>query len=340
MSLSHSLADVGRALAYYPKLSKFFGSINSSIFFTQLHYWQSRVDDEKGVYKSAEEWTEETGLSYREQATARSNLVKLGFLKETHKRLQHRIYFRLDLEAVDVAFEAWTKTQFPNDENAIREMRNAQLAENENRSSPGAENAVGGATKTQSVNKEKITAKTTAETTAKSYSAPRRKRREAAPKDDAAAPASPMVITAPNGTVHEIPGELRYPGEGTRSHKTWIAYAIAYHGRYGSWPIWNGTVGGQIANLIERIGIELAPRVAIHYVRRVNEEFVVKQMHPVKLLLADAEKWATQFHTNTTMTGTRAKQVDQSQSNYDAAAEAVAIMRAKRAEREARGAAA
>lgn len=340
MSLSHSLADVGRALAYYPKLSKFFGSINSSIFFTQLYYWQSRVDDEKGVYKSSEEWTDETGLSYREQATARSNLVKLGFLKETHKRLQHRIYFRLDLEALDAAFEAWTKTQFPNDENAIGEMRKAQLAENENRTSPGAENADGGATKTHSVNKVKITAKSTTETTAKSYTAPRRKRREADPAGDDAAPAAPMVVTGRNGVVHEIPGELRYPGEGTRSHRTWIAYAIAYHGRYNSWPIWNRTVGGQIANLIERIGIELAPLVAVHFVRRVNEEFVVKQMHPVKLLLSDAEKWATQCQTGTTITNTRAKQIDQSQSNYDAAAEAVAIVRAKRAEREARGAAA
>lgn len=30
------------------------------------------------------------------------------------------------------------------------------------------------------------------------------------------------------------------------------------------------------------------------------------------------------------MTGTRAKQIDQSQSNYDAAGEAMAILRAKR----------
>ena len=154
--------------------------------------------------------------------------------------------------------------------------------------------------------------------------------------DGADAPAVPMVIVAPGGAIHTIPGELRYPGEKTQSHKTWIAYAIAYHGRYNTWPIWNATVGGQITNLIKRIGAELAPRVAVHFVRRVNEEFVVKQMHPVKLLLADAEKWATQFKTNATITSARAKQIDQSQSNFDAADEAMAIIRANRENQGAR----
>ncbi|XJC76740.1 hypothetical protein ACHFCA_10440 [Delftia tsuruhatensis] len=66
-------------------------------------------------------------------------------------------------------------------------------------------------------------------------------------------------MTAPNGTIHEIPAELRYPGPDTKSHKTWIAYAIAYEGRYHSWPVWNQTVGGQICNFIDRVGAEVAP---------------------------------------------------------------------------------
>lgn len=349
MSLSLSLANVGRALAYYPKLSKFFGSINSSIFFTQLHYWQSRNDDERGVFKSSEEWTEETGLSYREQATARKHLAKLGFLKETHKRLQHRIYFKLDLEAVDAAFEAWTKAQFPNDENAIGEMRQTQFADSAKRSSPCDKNAVRGATKAQLDNKDRLLKEITAKTTAENYSPPRRERREGDPVDGVVTTAEPvnppapsaapepqaaMVITAPNGTVYEIPGELRYPGDGAKTHKAWIAYALAYQRRYHSWPIWNATVAGQMARLVDRLGVDRAPRVAVHYVRRVNEEFIVKQMHPVKLLLADAEKWATQCETGQSMTSTRAQQIDQTQSNFDAAGEAVAILRANRAQQQ------
>lgn len=350
MSLSHSLANVGRAVAYYPTLSKFFGSINASIFFTQLHYWQSRTSDERGVHKTSDQWTEETGLSYREQATARQHLVKQGFLIETPERLKHRIYFRLDLLALDASFEAWTKAQFANDENAIGEMRKAQSAEDVLRSSPSAANAVGGLTKTHSVNKEKITTEITAETTAESVVTPPRKRRKVTPKkapesklqpkktanvDVEPAPSVPLLITAGNGTVYEIPGDLRYPGEGTKTHKAWIAYAIAYHGRYHSWPVWNGTVGGQISNFIERVGIERAPRIAVHYVRRVHEEFVVKQMHPVKLLQSDAEKWATQCDTGRTVTSEGARQMDRTATNANTAEGAVekalALVTARRA---------
>lgn len=163
MSLTTSLASVGRAVAYYPRLSKFFGSVNASIFFSQLHYWQSRSSGDMGVFKTSEEWTEETGLSYREQATARKVLVDGGFLVETHKRLQHRVYYRLNLEAIDAAFEAWDKAHFPNDENAIREIPKAQSGDCAKRIPGDAENAVGGATKAQPVNKVKITTEITSE---------------------------------------------------------------------------------------------------------------------------------------------------------------------------------
>lgn len=152
MSLTSSLANVGHAVAYYPKLSRFFGSVNSSIFFSQLYYWQSRASDERGVFKTAEEWTEETGLSYREQVTARKILVEKKFLSEIHKRLQHRVYYKLDLPAVDAAFDAWNGAQPPSDISEARELRK--------RSSGTTQNAVGWTTKAQPVNKEKITAET------------------------------------------------------------------------------------------------------------------------------------------------------------------------------------
>lgn len=163
MSLTASMDNVGRAVAYYPKLAKFFGSVNASIFFSQLYYWQSRTDDPLGVFKTAEEWTDETGLSYREQATARKILADMGMLLEENKRLQHRIYFRLDLDAVDSVFDAWSVQNSPNDENAFREMRKAQSGNCGKRNSRDAENAVGGVRKTQVGNKEEITSEITAE---------------------------------------------------------------------------------------------------------------------------------------------------------------------------------
>lgn len=140
-----------------------------------------------------------------------------------------------------------------------------------------------------------------------------------------------MRVTAPNGTIHEIPAELRYPGPDTKSHKTWIAYAIAYEGRYHSWPVWNQTVGGQICNFIDRVGAEVAPRIAVHYVRRVQEDFIVREMHPVRLLQQNAEKWATQCQTGHTMTSTRARQADQLDANASVADDAMGILLAARA---------
>lgn len=152
MSLSESMHNVGRPIAYYPRLSKFFGSVNASIIFSQLFYWNSRTENPLGVYKTAEDFEEETGLTYREQATARKHLVERGFLTETHKRLEHRVYYKLNLECIDAEFGQWQTEQSPKGGNS---------------SPPNDENAIRGCRKTQSVNK----AETTTETTAKNTSA-------------------------------------------------------------------------------------------------------------------------------------------------------------------------
>ena len=76
-----------------------------------------------------------------------------------------------------------------------------------------------------------------------------------------------------------------------------MAYAIAYQGRYKDWPLWNESVAGQIIKFIDKVGAERAPRIAVHYVRRVEEKFICDQLHPVGLLLSHAQKWATQQNT-------------------------------------------
>lgn len=137
----------------------------------------------------------------------------------------------------------------------------------------------------------------------------------------------PMVIEA-GGKQFEIPGELKYPGAGTKSHRTWINYAIRYNNRYGTWPLWNRMTAGVVTSFIGRVGEEVAPRVAAFYLT-VNDAYVVKQMHPFRLLLSGAETYHTQYVTNTSMTGTRARQIDQTQSNFDAVDEAMKLLEAR-----------
>lgn len=278
MSLSATLREVGRPVAYYPRLARFLGSVNAAILFAQLHYWHDRGSDtELGVYKTSQELTEETGLSYREQATARAQLRAAGYLIETNRRLEHKVYFKLVPEAIDAAFEAWTEAQSANDENAFRETTKAQPAKCGKRRRRAAETSFDELRKAQSGNSTETTHKTTAYISTK-----------------AEASAEPMRVQDNKGVVHEIPADLHYPKEGRKTHKAWVAYAIAYHSKHKVWPVWNQTVAGQMSKFIDRVGAERAPRVAYHYVAKVNEPFVVNQMHPVKLLLASAETWSTQ----------------------------------------------
>ena len=299
MSLSASLTNVGHPVAYYPRLARFFGSVNVALLFAQLHYWSQRGESDLGTHKSSEQFTEETGLSYREQVTARKQLREAGFLIETHRRLEHRVYYRLNLEAVDAAFDAWTEAQTkahsPNDENAVRENTNPQSG-SDAKSSPGAaDSSLDELRQTQSVINTETPHKTPTETPSIAAKACAKAAKVKEPKEPKEV--KPMMVKAPNGVTHVIPGELRYPGESTKSHKTWVAYAIAYQGRYKDWPLWNESVAGQIIKFIDKVGAERAPRIAVHYVRRVEEKFICEQMHPVGLLLSNAQKWVTQQQT-------------------------------------------
>ena len=101
MSLSESLKTAGQAVAYFPRLAKPLGSVNASILFGHFFYWSDKGSSELGIYRTAEEIEAETGLTRDEQRTARAKLRERGVLIETEKRIEHRIYYKLDLSAFD-----------------------------------------------------------------------------------------------------------------------------------------------------------------------------------------------------------------------------------------------
>lgn len=101
MRPSESLKIAGKPIAYYPQLAKPLGSTNASILFSHFFYWHDKTENPLGVYRTAEEIELETGLSVQEQRTARAKLKERGILIETEKRIEHRIYYKLDLDAFD-----------------------------------------------------------------------------------------------------------------------------------------------------------------------------------------------------------------------------------------------
>lgn len=102
MNAIETMRRIGRPVAYHPALARHVGGVNAAIFLCQMIYWDEKADNEAlGIYKTSEEWESETGLSYKEQATARRKLRELGLLFETHKRLEHKVYYKLDKAAFD-----------------------------------------------------------------------------------------------------------------------------------------------------------------------------------------------------------------------------------------------
>ncbi|MDS7927624.1 DNA-binding protein [Acinetobacter sp. V115_6] len=73
--------------------------INGALMLSQLVYWTSRTKDSEGwIFKTHHEWTQETGLTRREQDTARATLKSLQFISEKKMGVPRRVYFRVERE--------------------------------------------------------------------------------------------------------------------------------------------------------------------------------------------------------------------------------------------------
>lgn len=98
---------LGRPVAYYPNLAKILGGVNATVFWCQLYYWTDKQHDPEGwIYKTQDELMEETGLSFDEQRTVRKKLKDKGVLEEEYRRLEHKLYYRLNFDAFDALFES------------------------------------------------------------------------------------------------------------------------------------------------------------------------------------------------------------------------------------------
>jgi hypothetical protein len=97
----------------------------------------------------------------------------------------------------------------------------------------------------------------------------------------------------------------------------WAAYAEAYQKRYQAAPVRNAMVNGQLAKFVARLPADEAPHVACFYVGHQNGLYVAA-MHPVNILLRDAEKLRTEWATKRQVTRTQAAMADKTQTNLNA----------------------
>lgn len=99
-----------RQIAYPPVIAKATGSVKLTIMWQQIHYWSDKTQDPEGwVYKTREHMFEETGLSRKEQETARDLGMKLGVLESKVKGTPPVVHYRVNEDKMAAVIEKYLK---------------------------------------------------------------------------------------------------------------------------------------------------------------------------------------------------------------------------------------
>jgi hypothetical protein len=108
MKFTDSLKGIGSPIAFYPDLIPLVGSKTAAMLICQLAYWTGKQHNPDGwIYKTQEEWFFETGLSDKEQRTARRALVERGYIEERIRGIPRRLEYRLLEKPLNEVWDVW-----------------------------------------------------------------------------------------------------------------------------------------------------------------------------------------------------------------------------------------
>lgn len=283
--------------------------LNEAIVVQQIHYWikkkSSGIEHQgcRWVFNSLDRWHEQFPFWSADtvkralSALKAKGLIRVEKLAEAGRDRTN--YYTIDYKQIAL-LEAGSLPQCNGADCTNASVQIAPMDQGNLHQSIGAD--------CTDANKTQTTTKTTTKTTSPT----------------AAQPAADVVVVDAK-PVAEKDTELQ-----AACRETWKAYAEAYAARYGAAPVRNAAVNAKVKQFVQRLGRDEAPAVAAWFAQNANDAFVVRNCHSVGVLLAGAEGYRTQWATGQTMTNTRARQIDQSQANFSAADEAIALMRARR----------
>jgi DNA-binding PadR family transcriptional regulator len=139
-----------------------------------------------------------------------------------------------------------------------------------------------------------------------------------------------LVVDRIDAPRVEIPADMPGPkDQSCKTFKVWANYAMAYRKRYSTWPVWNAKVGGQLGQLVDRLGVDVAHHVAAHFLK-TSDAAVLRKCHSLNELLANAESYHTQWVTGQRINGATARQMERTEANVSAAEQAAQLVLAKR----------
>lgn len=117
-------AGRSRSIAIATRVMAIVGDTAAGVLLSQLIYWTRRGVDvaerEGWIFKTANDWEQETGMTWKVQRRARSILLAMGVIEERKQQMPARLEFRLKLSALvpllaqraDVVMDSMNLEQF------------------------------------------------------------------------------------------------------------------------------------------------------------------------------------------------------------------------------------
>ena len=236
--------------------------------------------------------------------------VKLGLAVRELDEVARRLSEVGLIDAETLQPVSWDKLQFVSDSDPTRNERQARYRENAKRTGNALRNGHVARTDTETETDPYSDPKIQKSIYPEEDSEKEGKRKELAPRKNASRPAPKSKATAV-----ALEGDLIGKDKSTGS-RAWDAYAMAYMERYGVEPVRNARTNAQLAQLAKRLPEDEICEVVCWYVRSSNA-FYVRDSHGLGLLLRDCEGLRTQWATNSRMTSTEARQMDEHESTYE-----------------------
>jgi hypothetical protein len=122
-------------IAFHRLFATIAGSVGGGVFLSQLYYWSDKTHNPGGwVYKTAEQWFDETTLTRNEIDTIRKSLKRKGIIGEKLAGVPAKLHYKIDWDA----FFSCLKTASEEDRKRIekreedrRKRRKIQFVENQ-----------------------------------------------------------------------------------------------------------------------------------------------------------------------------------------------------------------
>ena len=130
-NLIHELLN--RPIAYHAIIAKAFDSVTLAVLWSQLYYWSDKTNDPDGwIYKTREDIFNETGLSRKQQETARRIGTELGVLQDERRGEKGIVHFRIDIDRSIELLDKYVKANpkaLPKTARAAQNARSAKQDE-------------------------------------------------------------------------------------------------------------------------------------------------------------------------------------------------------------------